>query len=220
MIAHTGRIWEAASDDNARPVLMGVYFDAKAGTLTATDSYIMARVPCETEKGDESGLIPAEALKVANGKSLLVADGKATLKLSDGVRAWNLMEGKPPDFTKILAAAEKVEAPIGINADLLKRLSLALNNAEVSPLALHLVHPRKSIRVECREGVEGVEGIIMPVFVRTDGAPLPPKANTPDLTDDDKVIAGIKAAMALLDKRRGKRKAAQAFRETVSTPTA
>lgn len=213
MIGTTGRIWEAASTDPSRPVLTGVYFDAKAGTLTATDSYVMARVPCDVEEGDESGLIPAEALKTANGASLKVADGKATLTLKDGERTWNLIEGTAPDFDKILGDAQSIETPFGLNADLLKKLASALNRDKLSPIALHPVHPRKGIRVDAKEA-KGVKGLIMPVIVR-DGPAYEPPAPAPDLTDDDKLIAGIKAAMAQLDKRRGKRKAVQAFREAI-----
>jgi hypothetical protein len=211
VIAHTGRIWEAASTDSSRPVLTAISFDAVKGTLTATDSYVMARVPCEVEEGDESGLIPSEALKTAKGRSLTIAGGKATLALPDGERTWNLLDGTAPNFDKILGDTPEIDAPFGLNADLLKKLALALNNGSLGPLALHPVHPRKAIRVEA--GKDG-EGVIMPVIVRTDGAPLPPKPA--DLTDDDKLITAIKAATAQLDKRRGKRKAAQAFREAIA----
>lgn len=213
MIATTGRIWEAASNESSRPVLCGVYFDAKAGTLTATDSYVMARVPCEVEEGDESGLIPAEAVKTANGKSLRVSDGKATLTLPDGERTWNLIEGTAPDFDKILSDALTIEEPFGLNAELLKNLASALSRDKFSPVVLHPVHPRKAIRVDAKEA-GGVEGLIMPVIVRG-GQVYEPPAPAPDLTDDDKLIGAIKAAAAQLDKRRGKRKAAQAFREAI-----
>ena len=216
MKATTGRIWEAASKDELRPVLTGVYFDAEKATLTATDSYIAARVPCEVEDGDESGLIPAAALKMAAGRSLRIADGKATLALPNGERSWDLIVGLFPKVDEILAAAGRVGNPFGLNADLLRQLSQALGGGGTNymPVVLHPVSPVRGILVTTHEG----EGVIMPVRVHGT-AEIRRDDVAADLSDDDVVRAGVLAAMGALQQRRGKRKAAQAFRDAVLAAT-
>ena len=102
-----------------RPILNAVRFDAKSATLTATDTYIAAQVPCKVEKGDESGIVPAAALKEADGKSLRIADGKAVLKLPDGERSWDLLEGTYPDAVDKVLAETPLANPIGLNSVLL-----------------------------------------------------------------------------------------------------
>jgi hypothetical protein len=212
--ATTGRIWEAASTEASRPVLMHVMFDAKKGTLTATDSYVIARVPCEVEEGDESGLIPAAALKTAAGKSLHIADGKATLKLADGERSWPLLTGATfPDADKIISGYPPVDAPFGLNTRLLRELGNALGAVDHLPIALHPVHPLKGILVNGPAPGGATVGVIMPV--RLDGHHEAPPLRAPDLSNDAAVLSGVQAAVAALDKRRGKKKAAQAFRDAV-----
>ena len=203
----TGRIWEVAATDESRPVLTCVYFDAKNGTLAATDSYIAARVPCDVDEGDESGLIPAEAVETAGGRSLLVRDGKATLSFGDGERTWNLVEGTFPDLDEVFTNGAPAKVIVGLNADFLARLSKGLGGRGVARLSAS--HPRKAILVGAPPA--DVQGAIMPVVLADDATP-----SVPDLWDDDRVIAAARAAVALLDKRRGKKRAAQAFRDVLT----
>jgi hypothetical protein len=207
--ANVGQIWEAASTEPTRPILTGVMFDAGAGTLTATNSYIAARVPCEVEEGDESGIIPAEAIKTAKGESLRVAKGKATLQLGNGERSWTLIEGVFPDVDKILATTPEAATRFGVNPDLLRSLALALGcgGKSYTPLVLHPVSPLKGMLVAAPS--EGV-GVLMPV--RIDGEKRDPLPTAPNIGDDEVLIAAVKAARAALDGRRGKKRAAQAFR--------
>lgn len=211
MIANVGRIWEAASKERGRPVLMHVSFDVEKATLTATNSYLAARVPCEVEDGDESGLIPADAIKTAAGKSLRIADGKATLKLPDGERTWPLLVGsKFPDVDKILADTPKADVRFGLNARLLNDLGNAMGADTV--VALHPVHPLKGMLVTA---LPDTLGVLMPVRLPSNGvAPV-----TPDLSNDAAVLAGIEAAMSRINGRRGKKKAAQAFRDALKAAT-
>lgn len=212
--ATTGRIWEAASTEKERPILTGVMFDAVKATLTATNSYIAARVPCEVEDDDDSGLIPAVALKEANGRSLRIADGKATLMLPDGDRSWTLLDGQFPDVDKIMAATPEAELRFGVNPELMQSLAHALGCGGKSyvPLVLHPVSPLKGMRVA---GPRVGEGVLMPIRIAdtNDGA-LP---TAPDLNDDEAVIAAVRAAAAAIDGRRGKKKAAQAFRDALAS---
>jgi hypothetical protein len=212
MKATVGRIWEAASSDSSRPVLTHVRFDAEKATLLATNSYIAARVPCEVEPGDESGLIPAVAIKEAAGRSLRIADGKATLFLPDGERAWNLLtDGEFPDVEGVLDAAPVAPTRFGINAGLLASLSAALGASPKhhQPVALHPVHPLKGMRIEATDAT----GVLMPVRIVDGGQPA---AEPPDLSDDGRVVAAARAAVAQLNQRRGKAKAAKAFRAALA----
>lgn len=209
MRAHIGNIWKAVSKDEVRPVLCHVAFDAEKGTLTASDSYILAQVPCEVEPGDDSGLIPADAIREAEGRSLRVAGGKATLSLPDGERSWNLLtDGVFPDAEMLLSKAPSVPVRFGINAGLLARLSEALGAfpAAHEPVVLHPRHPLKPMRVETREAV----GVVMPV--RMSGVDV---VEPPDFSDDELVVAAAQAAVKQLKRRRGKARAAQAFREAL-----
>lgn len=219
MIASTGRIWEAASKDESRPVLTGVWFDAEKATLTATNSYIAARVPCEVDEGDESGLIPAEAVRIAaSGKvcrGLRVADGKATLQLPDGERIWTLLPGVFPSMDKIFEQA-KPAVRFGLNARLLHDLARALGCGADYPVVIHPTHPLKSILANGPRD-DNCVGVLMPVRVeRESGQILTP----PDLSNDEAVVTAARAAISALDRRRGKARAAEAFRNALASATA
>jgi hypothetical protein len=208
-----GRVWLAASKEPSRPILTHVAFDAEKGTLTATNSYIAARVPCEVEDGDVSGLIPAVALKESFGKSLRVADGFATLTLPDGERRWSVLaDTQFPDVDKILGGA--VEGlKFGLNPDLVQQLGLALcagTSAHV-PISLHPVNPLHAMRVTAsRDAV----GVIMPV--RLPDVDRAAQVAFGMLDDDAAVIDAARAALAQIEQKRGKAKAAKVFRETLT----
>lgn len=209
MRATTGAVWQAASKDEMRPVLTAVRFDADKGTLAATNSYIAACVPCEVEEGDESGLIPAEAVREAKRNSLRIADGKATLQLPGGERTWKLIEGTFPDLDKIIAETPALDYPFGVNARLLADLSRAIAERDDSPAVLHPIHPHKGILVTSPNGASGV---IMTVKLADRPFSAVPANGHPNLTDDEAVIVAVQAAYKALKSRRGKRRAAQAFR--------
>jgi hypothetical protein len=222
MKATTGRIWEAASKDPRRPVLMHVYFDAKAATLAATDSFILARVPCVVEDGDESGLIPADALKTAAGASLRIADGKATLALADGgERSWPLMAtGAFPDVDGILNDHPAGDVSYGLNTTLLHNLSQALTGKGIgqTQVVLSPYHPERGIATRAfGNGTEAV-GVITPL--RLPGEQRHAANGKPNMADDDALIAAVKAAQSMLDRRRGKKAAARKFRDVLAREAA
>ncbi len=214
MIATVGRIWEAVAHDVTRPILTAVRFNAEAATLTATDTYIAAQVPCKVEEGDESGIIPAVALKEANGKSLRIANGKAVLKLPDGERSWDLLEGAYPEAVDKVLAETPLANPIGLNAVLLQRLALALLGDAKETLVLHPTHPLKAIRVAAmRNG----QGVIMPVRVpASTGEPLTLEATSFGETNNETLLRGIQAGASALQGRKGKAAALRAFRKAIA----
>jgi hypothetical protein len=220
MKATTGRIWKAASTEPNRPVLTHVYFDAKAGTLTATDSYIAARVPCLVEDGDESGLIPADALKTAAGESLQIADGKATLALADGgERSWPLLtSAKFPDLDKILGELPAGDVDYGLNTWLLHNLGQAMADTRMQDTKI-VLNPRHPLHgIAARAFGSPAIGLIMPV--RIPGEPKEPANGKLDLADDEALIAAVKAAQSMLDRRRGKKAAARKFRDVLAQENA
>lgn len=164
MKATVGRIWEAASRDAGYPVLTHVRFDAVEATLAASNSFIAARVPCEVEDGDESCLIPAAAIEEADGRSLRVADGKATLQFKDGgERSWPVMsiDVKFPAIDELIDRAAVTEIQIAVDPNSLQRLGAALGVGGKSngPVVLHPVTTLTAMRVHTSGDVLGV---IMP----------------------------------------------------------
>ena len=63
--AAIGQVSVAASTDDARPVLTGVFFETEAGRLrmVATDSYRLAVRDVPTVEAPLSGLVPVRALR-------------------------------------------------------------------------------------------------------------------------------------------------------------
>lgn len=81
--AALGQVSVAASTDDARPILTGVFFEHEAGKLrmVATDSYRLAVRDVPAVDADLSGLVPVRALKEL-GRSV----GASDLKVSVGDR--------------------------------------------------------------------------------------------------------------------------------------
>jgi len=104
----------AASSDEARPVLTGVYFNSFEGNLyaVATDSYRLAeRLLIPTQK-DINILIPATAIQdllrlIAdfNGEVVITYDDQQVLfKIGDVELVARLIEGKYPDYRQLIPA--------------------------------------------------------------------------------------------------------------------
>lgn len=213
MKATHGKIWEACSKNEARPVLTHVSFDAEAATLVATNSYIAARVACEVEEGDESGLIPAAAIKEAAGRSLRVAKGKATLAYENGEeRSWPVLgpETMFPKFDEL--RGEKSDLRIGLNPDLFRQLGVALGGGGKSNVPL-VIHPRAALRAMRVENSQG-EGILMPVRASESSNGARPAFEV--LADDGSLLAAIDAAVAKISARRGRKAALAAFRKSIA----
>jgi hypothetical protein len=168
-------IWEAASDDEARPVLTAVYFDVERATLAATDSYALAEVPCVPEEGDTSGLIPAAALRKAaratwrNGRDaqVTVADGHATFIDRWGAQQrWPLIDGTFPNVVELFERnTETIEEPFGINHKLFGIVTRSLGFSDRGSACIR-IHPTNPLHAIYAEGHNGARGIIMPVSMR------------------------------------------------------
>lgn len=105
----------AASNDESRPVLTGVFFHSEDGALyiASTDSYRLAEKRLEGVKQDIQLLVPASAihdvLRVINDQdgdvSVLCDDQQAQFQAGDVEVVARLIEGNYPDYRKLIPAS-------------------------------------------------------------------------------------------------------------------
>jgi DNA polymerase-3 subunit beta len=102
----------AASSDEARPLLTGVFVHSHEGSLyiVSTDSYRLAEKRLDTTKHDISLLIPANALQdllrilgdEADDVVVTHDDQQVLFKVGDVELVTRLIEGKYPDYRKLI----------------------------------------------------------------------------------------------------------------------
>ena len=100
----------AASSDDARPILTGVFFESEEGVLrmVATDSYRLAVRDLPAVKADLAGLVPVRALRelsrTVGSKTLKVAVGsrEATFASGRGTLTARLIEGTFPNYRQLI----------------------------------------------------------------------------------------------------------------------
>jgi DNA polymerase-3 subunit beta len=112
----------AASGDEARPTLTGVYFHTHEGKLfmVATDSYRLAEKELQTTKQDINMLVPAIAtqdlLRIASdfdGDIEITHDDQQVLfKIGDVELVTRLIEGKYPDYRKLIPSKYATSAQL------------------------------------------------------------------------------------------------------------
>jgi DNA polymerase-3 subunit beta len=111
-VGAVGQVAVAASHDDARPILTGVYFEAEgeAMRLVATDSYRLAVRDIGSMPGHISGLVPVKALRELNrtigGAALKVAVGsrEAVFSSDRGTLTARLIEGTFPNYRQLIPA--------------------------------------------------------------------------------------------------------------------
>lgn len=129
------------SKDQTRPVLTHLYLrieeteEGRKGTLEATDSYKLVRIPVEVEDDDTEGFIPVEVYKQArkvSSKTLGAVEVKAngSLDLQDGSSFPRTMEGQFPRTGELMNLAPS-EFEIGLNARFLYDLAQAFGEDTV-----------------------------------------------------------------------------------------
>jgi DNA polymerase III subunit beta len=126
----------AASGDEARPVLTGVYLHTNDGKLymAATDSYRLAEKELISIKDSINLLVPVSAMQdllrivgdVEEDVTVTSDDQQVLFKVGDVELVARLIEGKYPDYRKLIPASFATTA-------ILKRADL-LNAAKVSSL--------------------------------------------------------------------------------------
>ena len=108
-----GQVMVAASHDDARPVLTGVFFESNEGALrlVATDSYRLALRDVPAVRSTVAALIPARALRelhrTVSSKKLRFAVGsrEASFGSERGTLTVRLIEGSFPNYRLLLPAS-------------------------------------------------------------------------------------------------------------------
>jgi len=103
----------AASHDDARPVLTGMYFESHEGALrlVATDSYRLALRDLPAVRSTISGLVPVRALRelgrTIGAKKMKVALGtrEASFGSERGTLTVRLIEGSFPNYRQLLPSS-------------------------------------------------------------------------------------------------------------------
>ncbi|MBN2113130.1 MAG: DNA polymerase III subunit beta [Acidimicrobiia bacterium] len=133
-IQAVGQVMVAASHDDARPVLTGVFFESHEGALrlVATDSYRLALRDIPAVRSTLAALIPARALRelhrtIATKKLLVAVGGRDASFGSDrGTLTVRLIEGTFPNYHQLLPAEYPSHLTVGREAllDAIGRASL------------------------------------------------------------------------------------------------
>lgn len=140
------KVSAAAAKDPSRPALCQAWFDADAGELRATDSYIAVRMPVSPDPGDTSGWLDVETLErsrkrdgggIACNGSAVVYDtcGVAGMREPDEVERLKVATydrpdvGTPPNLEQ-LWPEDRHGFTVGLNAGFLKRLADALGSTD------------------------------------------------------------------------------------------
>ncbi len=108
--AALGQVAVAASTDDARPILTGVYFEHEEGSLrlVATDSYRLAVRDVPAVSAELSGLVPVRALRELSrsvgASELQVGIGarEATFGSARGTLTARLIEGAFPNYRQLI----------------------------------------------------------------------------------------------------------------------
>lgn len=174
-------IERVTSKDKARPALTHAYLNTERGTLEATNSYAAVVVPVEIEEGDESGLIPAEALKAQRKASKyteasLSVNGNVSLATPEGEQSWKKGEGQFANLHQ-LTPTEWSNFRIALNPKFLLELAQALGDPESVTLEFvrqtdkdegedvgSFPSPLRPMRVTVPRGGDSY-GILMPIRI-------------------------------------------------------
>ena len=179
------KIEKAAGKGKDKPVLTGVYYDAKHKRMVAADGHIMAIVPVEADDETQSCIIPASAVKDA--RKMGAINYKETglhYPSKHGAVTVQPIEGNFPDYTQIIPAETAPGKPgtitIALDAKKLLRLAEAIcEDSKYLFVALTVRETHKAYTVRPVKGFNhaghfvdnGAMGVIMPIHM----APIEPE---------------------------------------------
>ena len=151
----------AASNDDARPTLTGVYFHTFEGNLyaVATDSYRLAEKQLSKAKTETSLLVPASALQdllriladYEDEVRITHDDQQILFKAGDVELVARLIEGSYPEYRKLIPRAFQTEARI-------KRSEL-MNITKVSSLFARESAGSVTIKANAKKGELSIRSI-------------------------------------------------------------
>ncbi|QBI19998.1 DNA polymerase III subunit beta [Egibacter rhizosphaerae] len=165
--AMVSQVARAASSDDARPVLTGVYLEASDGTIiaAATDSYRLAvrTLPWE-EATDGTVLVPRRALEEARRSAeslggevrVIVEPSQVTFSLGDRRLTTRLIEGKFPDYRQLLPEGfdRRLLVDRAALTEVVRRVAVVGDaNTTATPVQLHL--SEDTVRVTAGSGEVG-----------------------------------------------------------------
>ena len=122
--AAIGQVSVAASTDDARPILTGVYFENEAGKLrmVTTDSYRLAVRDLPSVDAHMVGLVPVRALKElarsigASTVRVAVGDREAAFASERGSLTARLIEGSFPNYRQLIPDSYPNRVVVGRDA--------------------------------------------------------------------------------------------------------
>jgi len=90
----------AATQDDIRPILTGVFLDLENGYMVATDTHRMAVQEIATQEGGGTAIIPAKFMNMLAGDeiSIVLNSNMAKVVTEDAVYYTRLIAGKYPDW--------------------------------------------------------------------------------------------------------------------------
>jgi hypothetical protein len=182
-------LWKVASkEDASRYSIHDIMMDVDKKVIVATDGHAMTMLSIDglIEDGEKSFMIPIEALKTAQTMYNRVARGlglKVYIRANEeeiivsrlstkNARIFDRPMGTYyPQWNAIIAPPEKYAAKLTIDAELLSRLSLALNGDDLcSGVILYVTDdPEKQIYVTVNR--TDSLGTIMPMRLETTNPP-------------------------------------------------
>lgn len=149
----------AASSDDTRPVLTGVYFHTYKGSLyvVATDSYRLAEKKVMTLKDEVSLLIPATAVQdllrimADNEEMVLVThdDQQVLFTVGDVELVTRLIDGVYPDYRKLIPSSFATNATLS-RAELqnITKVSSLFARESAGSVTLHLDEDDKQVNIQ------------------------------------------------------------------------
>jgi DNA polymerase-3 subunit beta len=148
LVAMVGACEHAASTEDARPILQGVYWHAGRGrsTMVATDGHRMGLLGLPSNGTEHSALVPLAGLRLgakhfAGAEAVRVTrSGRYVHMCSEGVDLWlRLLEGEYPDYRRVIPVDGFKHTITIAKADLLDALALMLPIANAPDLLPRVV---------------------------------------------------------------------------------
>lgn len=176
------KVEKAASTDERRPVINGVWYDHEKRRLVAVDGYGAAIVPVESEDEERSFLVPLPVVKAARasrssnrpleGGRVFGAEGGVKVEVADlGEIVVPVDEVKLPDvgaFMKTWKVDGPKKAKVALSAELLDRVARAVcppsrGGLKRRGIVLEVGEPDEPIIVRPL-GYPDRIGVVMPLF--------------------------------------------------------
>lgn len=172
----------AASSDEARPVLTGVYIHTSDGKLyiAATDSYRLAEKELMPTKEYVNLLVPVSAMQdllriVSDNESedvRVVSDDQQVLfRVGDIELVARLIEGKYPDYRKLMPSNFAVSATLK-RADLLNatKVSSLFARESAGSITIHIDEEKQELSIRSIASQLGENTAVVPAKVTGTGA--------------------------------------------------